>query len=140
MYTPTWYERILWPIQDWYRNKRFRVKMALQRVFRGFDDTYWREHHSVHAEMTANALRLLASKKEGCPSAIWDSTGGADPCHQWKSILLTIAEGFEAAVAIEQLDYMNGSPTDQKKRLASLEKQFQKGMQLYQRWYRNLWD
>lgn len=141
-YKVKWYEEIWWPIENWFSDARFNIRMAWQRVFRGFDDTYWWGHHSSHAEMTAQAMRILASHKHGCPGELWDDVKDGDPCHQWKAILIEIAEGFEAATAIDNLDYMGefDSPREWKLKEHALKKKFNNAMVLYRKWYFNLWD
>lgn len=127
---------------DW----KFKIKMAWQRVFRGYDDSSVWSHHYWHAETTAKMMRRLAQISNGCPSALYDKKNKKDPYKRWKEILITIAEGFEAMNKIDNHEHfienknnkLNLNKTKQKEKI--LKNKFDKGMKLYHEYYQNLWD
>lgn len=125
---------------------KHEIKWAWQRVFKGYDDPSVWSHHSVMAKTTTKILRELAENKVGCPMDLYDSKKKKDECHKWKNILIEMAEGFEAATAIDNMDYFtegvsgkyDKKESDKKRKI--LEKKFDKGMKLYHDHYFSLWD
>ena len=136
----------IYTIPGRFSDTKFELGKAWQRAVRGYDDSMVWNHHSWHSEYTAKMLRQLAAEKHGCPGNLWDGKKKDDECHKWKKTLIEIAEGFEAATAIDDMDWFtedkNGEydkKVSEKKR-AVLEKKFDKGMKLYVEYYQNLWD
>ncbi len=123
-------------IPRWIRDGRFEIKMAWQRVFRGWDDTASWSHWSVNAEQTSKQMRQLADNIVGCPGEFFDADKEKDgnQCHRWKETLHKIADGFDAI--LEDDDLVNALPEER----AVLAKKFDEGMELYKKYYRNLWD
>lgn len=140
------YEFFLYGIPRHWTDGRYEIKWAWQRVFKGYDDPSVWSHHSVMSEVTAKMLRELAENKVGCPMDLYDSKNKKDECHKWRSILIKMAEGFEAATAIDNMDWFtddeNGSydKRESDKKRKALEKKFDTGMKLYHEYYFNLWD
>lgn len=136
----------LYTIPGRFSDTKYEIRWAWQRVVRGFDDSMVWNHHSYHSEQTAKILRQLAEHKVGCPGELYDGKKKNDECHKWRDILVQMAEGFEAATAIDNMEFYTenkkgeyDSKASEKKRKV-LENKFDKGMSLYVKYYFNLWD
>lgn len=145
-----WFQSFFIDIWDFFRyvlpgvcyGWKYEIKFAWQRVFRGYDNSAIWSHHSYHSKQTAEILRNLAENKVGCPANLFDAKNKKDACHKWKALLVQMAEGFEAATAIDNMDYMDMKDTRKQymKKHDALMKKFDKGMKLYCENYMSLWD
>jgi len=148
-------------IPRWLGNARYEIRMAWQRVFRGWsDDRVWGLHYA-HSEEMRDKVRMLAQKTHGCPDRLClgegyhrcgDSTIGASadaeqrkkagPKCEWKEILTDIADGFQAEIDIGNLTYMDGTEDREMwtQRKLSLEARAARGWDLFRAYYRDLWD
>lgn len=138
---------IKYTVPSYFDDTKYEIKLAWQRVYRGFDDSAVWNHHSYHSEQTAKILRMLAEEKVGCPGEMYsESKNGKDSCAKWTKTLIKMAEGFEAATAIDNMEFFiededgeyNQKESD--KKYKALEKKFHEGMELYHKWYFHLWD
>ena len=139
-------------INDW----KFEIKWAWQRVFRGYDDRLTWDLHSYISDYLPKLIREMKKMAHGYPSS---HTGKSEikNIKQWKEILEKIAKGFDAAKKIENTDYMKkiklkkpkkdifgkDSYVDykfDKKCYNKLNKEFEEGVELFKKWYFNLWD
>lgn len=132
-------------IPRFFRDIRFRTKMAYQRVVRGYDDEMIWGHHSLHSRITAEILRKLAKDKVGCPMELYDRKNKKDECAKWRDILIEMAEGFEATTAIDNMEYYvkkrgKFDHIESNKKYKKLKSKFDKGMKLYHQYYISLWD
>lgn len=132
-------------IPRFFRNIRFRIKMAYQRVRYGYDESACWSYHSWHSRITAEILRKLAKNKVGCPMELYDKKNKKDECAKWRKILIEMAEGFEAAEAIDNAEYYvekrgKFNHAESNKKYKKLKDKFDKGMKLYHQYYQNLWD
>ena len=131
-------------IPRFFRDIRFRIKEAYLRAVRGYDDESVWDHYHWAARTNAQILRDLAKNKVGCPSEFFNKKNKKDECFKWKKTLIEMAEGFEAALSIGNLDYMDlekgGTEAHWRKKEKQLKDKFDKGMNLYHKYFYNLWD
>lgn len=109
-------------IPRWFRNAKWGMVKAWQRIFRGYDETWWWNLHYKITETVLANLRILRKSHHGYPGSLTDK--------EWEDILDTMIEGFEAARRIE--DTFIPDKKDQKI--------FEEGMALFVKYYFNLWD
>ena len=141
-------------LNDW----KYEIKWAWQRVFRGYDDTsVWNLYHHI-SEQLPKILRQLKNNHLGCPGELFDNKAKKNKeCHKWEDILEKMARGFDAAVKIGNNEYMKeiklkkpekdifgkdsytGYKYD-KKCYNKLYKEFEEGMELFKKYFFNLWD
>ena|SRR3990167_184636 len=129
---------LYYAIPRWFRDLWFVIRMAYQRVVRGYDNIYSWGHYGEHARLTAKAIRILAKNHSGTPIKICSDKEETDEelaVHnkEWTEILNKIASGFEAVAEME--GYF---PGDQM--YDALKAKFDEGMKLYHEYYFNLWD
>lgn len=131
-------------IPRFFGDLRFRIKESYLRLVRGYDNEMVGGHYHAQSRITAQVLRQLAKTVVGCPGELFDRKNKKDQCLRWKKILIEIAEGFEAANSIGNLDYMDlekgGTERYWRKKEGELKKKFDKGMKLYHKYFFNLWD
>lgn len=127
-----------------YKDVRFELKSAWLRVFRGYDNSAVWGHHYWHSEVTAKILRQLAKNKIGCPHEFFDKTKPDKECDAWTKVLIEMAEGFEAAIEMDNtyIENPDGSYNHEetKRKQDELKKKFDRGMELYHKHYLGLWD
>ena len=141
-------------INDW----KYEIKWAWQRIFRGYDDTTVWNLHSQISIYLPKILRDLKKIHHGCPSELFDNKAKKNKeCHKWENVLEKMANGFDAARKLDENEYMKkitlkkprkdmfgeDSYTDykyDKKHYNRLYKEFEEGIELFKRWYFNLWD
>lgn len=114
-------------------DKRYK-KYAKQRTERGFDDSEtWSLDHTI-ARFIAPRLRVLQKQAHGHPPNLTQEG--------WENILGEIAEGFEAVLAIEELIWEKYDFDIKKYRQAEKElyRKANKGLELFKKWYFNLWS
>lgn len=132
-------------IPRFFRDIRFRIKEVYLRVTRGYDGEACWSHHSWHSRVIAEILRKLAKDKVGCPVEFFDKKNKKDECAKWRDILIEMAEGFEAATAIDNIEYHVEKKgkfdiLESNRKYKQLKEKFDKGMKLYHKMYFNLWD
>jgi hypothetical protein len=134
------------------------AKMALQRVFRGYDDTYLSNYYSRNTENTLAALKWIKEHKNnvGMPDSIGrlpfiasvlnneeESLDFHTACKRWDSILARIIAGFEARdLMVNVLCIKEGegfSPKATTEEYNRLNKIWEEGMELYIKHYGALW-
>jgi hypothetical protein len=131
------YNALPWQIRD----LNFEFRMMRQRVNRGFDDRFWWSHHDTHSTMMVGMFDQFLKHHMGYPMMYEckhkKKRGGCDCGNKkWETDLKVMRDGFKAALEWEDLDY--GKKSDKKRKL--IEARFKKGMELYTRFYFNLWD
>lgn len=97
------------------------IKYGFQRMFRGYDDTAKWSLDKYLTKIIIPVLKNLKQNGWGYPSKLKNAG-------EWKKILQEMITTFE----ILQRDDI--------KELIKKEKQIQKGLGLFAKWYRNLWD
>lgn len=132
-------------LREWY----LEVKYFIQRGRRGYSDRDLWDFDSYLSEIIPPAVRHLAKNASGCPGETWDVKQVNNECHVWKEILEEIAQGFEAATQIKSLSrfskwlkteegfYDHKVEKEKDKQLAA---KFDKGMELFAKYFLNLWD
>ena len=132
-------------IRDWY----YEVKYFIQRGQRGYSDRDTWDFDSYLCEIIPPAIRYLSKNKSGCPGDLWDKEAKNNECHKWFEILEEIAQGFEAADQIKSLSrYCKWLKTDKEVYDHELEMEkdkqlavkFERGMELFAKYFLNLWD
>lgn len=113
--------------------------MALQRMIRGYSDEQIWELDSHLSTFMCKALDQMRENGIGHPVNM--SSG------EWKKILVKIKQGFEAAQAIENMDYIITVKPKNRKAYRRVDKgrhdklhhQFREGMGLLTEYYFALW-
>lgn len=105
------------------------IKHFLQRARRGYADSdTWGLWHYL-SDWMPQALRHMKKIAIGHPGELNSKTG----FKEWKQILEKMAKGFEVSKKMDDLKYNS-------KRYKKYEKEFNEGMDLFKKWYHNLWD
>jgi len=81
-------------------------------------------------------MRWYIRNGHGCPTELYDDRAVDDECWKWDLILEKIAQGFEAIQELDDKEWCD-IPKSTKKELT---KKFKKGMYLFAKHFRNLWD
>jgi len=116
----------LYYIPRLFANAKFRLRMAWQRIFRGYDDNWnWGLFHQLN-EVAPKCLRKM-KKGMGHPAQL-------KSLKEWHDILEKMAKGFEASEKIEKDWLYKG------KRFEKLKAQRDKGLKLFIKHYESLWD
>lgn len=119
-----WYEKYTdffrYTIPFAYHDFTFEVKMKWQMLTRGHNDRQVWNFCGQMADLNAKLLTQLRDNGCGYPGDLTEK--------KWKKILTQMIEGFEA---FDEYKY-----TDDKK----AEKKYKLGMELYAKYFPNLWD
>lgn len=119
-------------------------KAFIQRGWRGYADSDVWGLDSYLSEWLPSALRRL--NKSGCPASLVDSDHPTDEeikegSRRFKRILEQMAEGFEAAKQIDDLEWhVRGNKEESDRRRKMMEDKERLGFELFTKWYHNLWD
>lgn len=125
-----------------------KVKYFIQRGKRGWSDEDWWQMNTYIAKMMPPLLRRLAKENYGCPGEFWDETAVNNECHKWTEALEEMAQGFEAEEILEHRLYKKKvqredgnweEEVDRKAMDNAFDKQ-DKGLLLFAKYFRNLWD
>jgi hypothetical protein len=124
---------------------RSEIRWAWQRVFRGFDNRYWWSHHHEHSRLTHQALTIFRREHVGSPSQFFDfNTSNEDGHKKWEDVLDDMIAGFQAAMDMEEVYITNEAGEydfeASRKEEERLRKIMDKGLKLYIKYYKNLWD
>jgi len=118
----------IYSIPRFFSNVRFEIKMAWQRVFKGYDDSNaWSLYYHLNTIIPIH-IRKMIKYTDGYPVM-----PGINNMKQWKDILKKIAKGFEAMKKIEDDVLYKG------KRYEKLKKDWDIGIKLFVKYYRCLW-
>jgi len=119
----TFYYRTQWIIRSFY----LKIKYAHQRVFRGYDDNAkWDLSHTL-AEIIRDVTYDMAENINVFPIKLGEK--------KWREILEQISFGFGSYLEMDSGNYLY---TD--KEYKNLDKDFNKGLKLFVKYYRDLWD
>lgn len=77
-------------------------------------------------------MREHIKRGHGCCGGLYDEKA-KNKCHKWHKILEEIAQGFEAG---DKLSVSLLTPDQEEK----LQKKFDRGMDLFKKYFFNLWD
>ena len=125
------------------------IKYFIQRGRKGYSEKDTWDFHSYLSEIIPSAIRQYREKGTGCPSGLWDKEAKNDECHRWHEVLEEIAQGFEAAEEINnsfgcryKKELKDGAFTYEydKKRAKLLTEKYNRGMDLFKKYFLNLWD
>jgi hypothetical protein len=111
-----------------------KIKWAFQRAIRGYSNKDVWSIDCFLCDIMPKMLRQLAKNLNGCPTNLYDKKNEDDECHKWVKILEKMAEGFEAGQKINDMDF------DNEQERKKLEKKFDKGMDLFKKYFFSLWD
>ena len=121
-------------IPRFFSNKKYQIKWAWQRVTRGYDDNWrWGLWHELIMVVIPN-LKWLKEHHVGCPGNLYDKSKKDKECWKWETILEDMIKGFEAVKKIDEGFLFKG------KEYNKLQNQYDKGMGLFVKYFRNLWD
>ena len=118
------------------------IKWYYQRATRGWADC---DAWSINGYLNDLLPDIIRSLKGGvgCPGDLYDNTKKNNECWRWEEILESIIQGFIAAKELGELHYMTysekGLIADEKKR-ENLINKYNIGMDLFRKYYMNLWD
>lgn len=131
------------------RDARWEVVYAWQRVTKGYDNVDVFGLHSRHTERMIKLLTEVKKDKHGVPgSMLGPACGKSDDCEcleegskKWEATIDKMIEGFKAAEALDNMDYMEGAktPEEWEPKRRALEKKFNQGMMLFTEHYFSLW-
>jgi len=123
------------------------IKNLYQRLKRGYTDEDVWSFDAYLNKIIPSAVRQIAKGPNGCPGTFWDKKNKNDECYKWKVVLEEIAQGFEAAESISNFKYINLVKKEEgyiqevdKKKLKMLTKKYDRGMDLFKKYYMALWD
>ena len=146
----------------------YEIKLAWQRVFRGWDDTVYCSLDAWLIEILPPILRKLKKNKCSCPADMFDagmkkwkkkypnSKLKKNECWQFDIVLKKIITGFEAAKKLMDCQYMKKVKIKKpwtnvlgekvfykyevdKKLLKKLETQWDEGSKLFIKYFFALW-
>jgi len=125
-----------------------RLKNFYWRGKRGWSEEDAWDIDAYLVEVIPPIVRKYKDEGSGCPGELYDKSRKNDECWRWKEILEEIAQGFEASAWIKDMKYMrqvknpNGSYSyeEDKKVLEEMSKKAETGLQLFAKWFPNLWD
>ena len=119
----TFYYRVEWIIKSFY----YKLKYSYQRAIRGYDDNAkWDLSHTL-AELVCKVTSDMADNSVGYPSKVGEK--------KWREILEQISFGFGSYLEMESGNYLYDD-----KEYKNLDKDFNKGLKLFVKYYRDLWD
>lgn len=128
-----------------------KIKLALQRVKKGYSDEDIWDFADFLCEMLPLAIREYKISKTtcgGCPGNLYDKDTINNECHKWHTILEEMAQGFEAGKEINETNFKykkemkDGSYTYEydEKRAKLLTDKYNHGMKLFAKYFFCLWD
>jgi len=118
------------------------IKYFWQRGRRGWADSDVWSLDSYLIEIIIPALKQLKENHVGCPGELWDEKATNNECHKWQEILEEMIRGFKACQEMDKALWIKGNFTKEPdiKRLDALEAKYKRGMELFCKYFRNLWD
>lgn len=125
-----------------------KIKYFIQRGTRGWsDEDAWDADHYL-GKIIAGMVRRIAKGGYGCPDGFYDDKRKNNECHKWKEVLEEIAQGFEAAEQMKDLSFSHmREKKDGKydssikmKKQRQLAVKYERGMELFSKYFLNLWD
>jgi len=125
-----------------------KIKYFIQRGKRGYSDRDLWDFRDYLCEIIPKGVRRY-KKGMGCPANLWDKEAKNNECHKWGETVEEIAQGFEAVK--EMVDFRgcnyekrleNGAYIFEydKERAKLLTQKFEKGMDLFKKYFMDLWD
>ena len=124
------------------------IRYFIQRGKRGYSDRDLWSFCDYLCEIIPKGIREYKNGI-GCPEEFWDKEAKNNECHKWHEAIEEIAQGFEAIKEIENsigCQYKKEVKDNayifeyDKKRAELLTQKFEKGMDLFKRYFLSLWD
>lgn len=158
------YYKIRWPIVNYGGDiiKGRRLKWWIQRRRRGFDDRELWSLDYTFAEFAAPRLRELAKRIHGCPTDLVKNDDVDKACMTWQRHINMMARAFELIVLDnDDIDYSDvkmvevgktkfgtkikivvDEEKDKLRKRVEKERQeeMDEGLELFHKFFRNLWD
>jgi len=142
-----WYKKIYYKIYRlFYIIKEIprEIKWFILRGKNGYAECDVWNLDNYLSEWLPKALRHLSENNVGCPSDLYDKTVKGNECWKWTEILEKMAQGFEAKISLSNLEFWSLCMDDKniihKDQQKKLEEKAKKGMELFVRYFDNLWD
>ena len=121
-----------------------KIKYGFQRYKRGYSDEDIWDFDSYLCDILIPVLRTFSKKNMGCPSEFWDTEAKNDECHKWQETLEEMAQGFDAVIELDRPRWMLEKKLGEKeidlKAIKLLQKKADKGLALFIKYFRCLWD
>ena len=130
----------IYSIPRFFKDWRYEIKYAWQRVFRGYDDPWIWDIHSNLSDLMCKILPKLRKNVCGCPGEFFDKEKKNDEYWKWKEVLLKIEKGFKAAKRVDFADNWDLPKEEAIKKDEEDMKIFYEGMDLFKKYYFSLWD
>lgn len=140
-----WWKRIYY----WFYRKTSGMRFFFTRTvpcffYRGKNGYSYMDAWSVDyylCDVIIGLVKLLKTNLHGAPSNLFDNEA-ENPTWKWEEILDKIIEGFKAAHALLEMDYMDGchSREEWEPKQKALEAKYNEGMDLFKEYFFNLWD
>lgn len=146
-------KKIQYMIPRTIKNIKNEIEWAWQRVFRGYDDRMIWSLNSYLDTYIPKIIRKMIKIVHGYPANPFCESEIKN-IEQWKEILEKIAKGFDAIRKIDNYEFMKNTEekytegifkgmhkkkTD-KKEYNRLYNEFEKGIELFKKYFLNLWD
>ena len=124
-----------------------QIKSFIQRGRRGWaDEDVW-DFDDYLCDIIVDGIKLLKKANHGCPSDLYDASNTNNECAQWESILEEIIQGFIATKEIKGMECIKWVKTEKgltreldEELLKHLTKKHERGMELFSKYFMNLWD
>lgn len=127
------------------------IKYFYQRGTRGYSD---RDCWDIDSHLASIIPPMVRTLKDGCgsPSKLYDPTSVNNEHHKWHEIVEEIAQGFEAAEHIKNLDYHRWVDSTNPKykgckefsidheALKNYQDKMNRGLELFSKYFLSLWD
>lgn len=150
----------LWRLYYWIKEVPYKIKCFYQRGKRGYADVDVWNLNDYLASWLPKALRHLSENNVGCAEKFFDNDAPDDKaCHKWEALLVQMAEGFEAYIAMDayelmELKYCNKKCEEEvwdinckdckvvfnQKEYDKRKAKFEKGMKIFSENFIHLWD
>lgn len=127
-----------------------RIRDFIQRGRRGWADSDVWSVDEYLCRILPPMLRKIKEGNVGCPCSLYDRKAKNNECHKWEEILEEMAQGFEAHDSMTQgfgcnewKKHKSGSGmimTYDKKKAKLLEEKYNRGMELFVKYFGALWD
>lgn len=139
----------IYAIPRWFSNTKWDIIYAYQRVVKGYDERWSFNLNTEFATHASKALGEMIKYVHGHPSNPFSKKKGEiKNITDWKVILRKIKKGFDAANQIMNNEYVvEANPKKgrsyyrhNKAKHDRLYREFNEGMDLFKKYYFNLWD
>lgn len=120
-----------------------RIKYFIQRGVRGYSDEDTWDAHYYLCKIIPPMVRNIKENSIGCPSDLYDESKKNDECWRWEEVLESIAQGFEAAIDLSFMKYMefkDGKMQSNEERRKNLVKKYEEGISLFHDYFMALLD